>query len=478
MSDTDGTGFEEELTALARISERAAGAIIGEREVVVASHVDADGLTSAGIISAALDRAGVERKTLFFRQLDSPALEEIADLGSDLVIFTDLGSGMQSEIVCIGLSAVVADHHRPHGTGIDLHINPHLVSLDGATDLSGSGATFLLARAIAKVKGHAGGNDDLAGLAIVGAVGDLQDMASGKLVGLNRRILAIGVEAGVLSFGRDLKLFGKQTRAVFKMLEFSSDPYIPGLSGDEDACITFLKEQGIRLKGERWRRWIDMNGEEKGKIASGLVRRGLRAGLSNAQLERLVGEVYNLLTEQEGTELRDASEYSTLLNATARYGHSGVGLSVCLGDRGRALEEARLLLNEHRQNLVNGLKLVKEEGIVPLVNLQYFDAGDRIRETIVGIVAGMSFQTADRRKPILAFAQSEDGKLKVSGRGTQGLVRSGLNLAEAMSQSAEKVGGVGGGHNVAAGATIPPEKKEEFLELMDGLIGLQLRLRA
>jgi len=297
-------------------------------------------------------------------------------------------------------------------------------------------------------------------------------------VGLNRRILAIGVEVGVLSFGRDLKLFGKQTRAVFKMLEFSSDPYIPGLSGDEDACITFLKEQGIRLKGERWRRWIDMNGEEKGKIASGLVRRGLRAGLSNAQLERLVGEVYNLLTEQEGTELRDASEYSTLLNATARYGHSGVGLSVCLGDRGRALEEARLLLNEHRQNLVNGLKLVKEEGIVPLANLQYFDAGDRIRETIVGIVAGMSFQTADRRKPILAFAQSEDGKLKVSARGTQDLVRSGLNLAEAMSQSAEKVGGVGGGHNVAAGATIPPEAKEEFLELMDGFIGLQLRLRA
>lgn len=152
----EGPGFDDELVALARISERAAEAIIGEREVVVASHVDADGLTSAGIISAALDRAGVERKTLFFRQLDSPALEEIADLGSDLVIFTDLGSGMQSEIVCIGLSAVVADHHRPHGTGIDLHINPHLVSLDGATDLSGSGATFLLARAIAKVKGHAG----------------------------------------------------------------------------------------------------------------------------------------------------------------------------------------------------------------------------------------------------------------------------------------------------------------------------------
>jgi len=472
--ETQDPTFGEELAALSRISLRAAELILRKKEVVVASHVDADGLTSAGIISAALDRANVERKTLFLKQLDISALETIADLGADLVVFTDLGSGMQSEIVEMDLLAVVADHHRPQGSGVDHHINPHLVGLDGATHLSGSGSTFLLARAMAKATGNAGGNDDLSGLAIVGAVGDLQDMASGRLIGLNRRILDIGVEAGALSFGRDLKLFGKQTRPVFKMLEFSQDPFIPGLSGDEDACITFLKEQGIRLKGERWRRWIDMNSEEKAKIASALVRRGLRAGLSNAQLERLVGEVYNLLAEQEGTELRDASEYSTLLNATARYGHSGVGLSVCLGDRGRALEEARLLLSEHRQNLVNGLKLVKDEGMVTLAHLQYFDAGDRIRETIVGIVAGMSLQTADRRKPILAFARSEDGKLKVSVRGTQELVRSGLNLAEAISRAADKVGGVGGGHNVAAGATIPPEAKEEFLEEMDAMVASQL----
>ena len=475
MTDAENPELGEELAILSRISERAAEEIRRGKEVVVASHIDADGLTAAGIMSMALDRANVERKTLFFRQLDVPALETIADLGADLVIFTDLGSGMQSEILEMDLLAVVADHHRPQGSGIELHINPHLVGLDGATHLSGSGSTFILARALARASGRAGENDDLSGLAIVGAVGDLQDMAGGRLIGLNRRILAIGAEAGVLSFGRDLKLFGKQTRPVFKMLEFSSDPYIPGLSGDEDACIFFLKEQGIRLKGERWRRWIDMNPEEKGRIASALVRRGLRAGLSNHQLERLVGEVYTLLREQEGTELRDASEYSTLLNATARYGHSGVGLSVCLGDRGSGLEEARLLLNEHRQNLVNGLKLVKDQGIVPLAHIQYFDAGDRILDTIVGIVAGMSFQTADRRKPILAFARSDDGKLKVSARGTQDLVRSGLNLAEAISQAAEKVGGVGGGHNVAAGATIPPEARGEFLEMMDSLVGQQIR---
>jgi RecJ-like exonuclease len=209
-------------------------------------------------------------------------------------------------------------------------------------------------------------------------------------------------------------------------------------------------------------------------MVSALVRRGLRSGISQAKLERLVGEVYTLLKETEGTELRDASEYSTLLNATARYGHSEVGLKVCMGDREKAFDEARTLLNQHRQNLVNGLKLVSEKGITPLRNIQYFDAGDSILDTIVGIVAGMSFQMADRSMPILAFARTPEGELKVSARGTQDLVKSGLDLSDAMSSAARSLGGAGGGHNVAAGATISPQAKEEFLQMVDTIVGRQI----
>ena len=248
----------------------------------------------------------------------------------------------------------------------------------------------------------------------------------------------------------------------------------PGLSGNEDACIAFLKEIGIRLGGEKWRRWIDLSQEEKASFVTAILRKGLRSGITNVKLERLIGEVYILLGEQEGTELRDASEYSTLLNATARYGHAGVGLQVCMGDRDKAFAEAQRLLGQHRQNLVNGLKLVREKGIITRRSIQYFDAGDAILDTIVGIVAGMSFQMGDRSRPILAFARTAEGELKVSARGTQDLVRSGLDLADALSRCARAVGGVGGGHNVAAGATIPPQAKEEFLALMDSMVGRQL----
>jgi len=463
------TGFDD----LSRLAGGAVEQIKGSRDLVVVSHVDADGLTSAAIVCTALDRLGLSYRPMFFRQLDGAALDEVADEGADMVVFTDLGSGMIGQICERDLIAVVADHHRPAPAceaRPAAHINPHLVGADGATQISGAGTAFLLARALGKPRA----NDDLAALAVVGAVGDLQDMAQGHLVGLNRCILNIGSTAGALSFSRDIKLFGRQTRPVYKMLEYCQDPYLPGLSGNEDACITFLKEVGIRQSGERWRRWIDLTIEEKAGVVTALLRKGLRSGIPHVQLERLIGEVYVLLAEQEGTELRDASEYSTLLNATARYGHAGVGLQVCMGDRDKAFAEAQRLLSQHRQNLVSGLKLVAEKGITPMRSIQYFDAGDAILDTIVGIVAGMSFQMADRSRPILAFARTPEGDLKVSARGTQDLVRAGLNLADALSHSAGAVGGVGGGHNVAAGATIPLQAKQEFLELMDAAVGRQL----
>jgi len=459
---------------LGRLCEQPADRIRRQTELLVVSHVDADGLTSAGIICTALERLNLEHEPMFFRQLDEPALHQIADRGPDLVIFTDLGSGMIEEICSLGIPAVVADHHKPAPAAASpiAHINPHLVGADGATELSGSGSSFLLARALDR-----GGNEDLSALAVVGAVGDLQDMAKGQLQGLNRQILEIGRRSGAISFSRDVKLFGRQTRPVFKMLEYSQDPYLPGLSGNEDACIAFLRESGVFPGKEKWRRWIDLCQEEKASLVNALLRKGLRSGISSTKLERLIGEVYVLLAEREGTELRDASEYSTLLNATARYGHAEVGLAVCMGDRGRALEDAQRLLGQHRQNLVNGLKLVAERGITPMTSVQYFDAGDAILDTIVGIIAGMSFQMADRSRPILAFARTAQGELKVSARGTHDLVRSGLDLAEAMSRSAQAVGGIGGGHNVAAGATIPPHSKQEFLNLVDAAIALQLSAR-
>ncbi|MGZ8880463.1 MAG: DHH family phosphoesterase, partial [Halobacteriota archaeon] len=64
--------------------------------------------------------------------------------------------------------------------------------------------------------------------------------------------------------------------------------------------------------------------------------------------------------------------------------------------------------------------------------------------------------------------------VKVSARGTQTLVQRRLNLARAVSEAANSVGGVGGGHDIAAGATIPEGTETEFLKHLNQLVGLQL----
>ena len=69
-----------------------------KKNLLVVSHVDADGLTAAAIVCTALERCGLDFQPKFFRQLDESALSEVADHGADLVIFTDLGSGMIQQI--------------------------------------------------------------------------------------------------------------------------------------------------------------------------------------------------------------------------------------------------------------------------------------------------------------------------------------------------------------------------------------------
>ena len=43
-----------------------------------------------------------------------------------------------------------------------------------------------------------------------------------------------------------------------------------------------------------------------------------------------------------------------------------------------------------------------------------------------------------------------------------------------MKTTAGLVGGFGGGQTVAAGATIPPERKEEFLDIVEDLVSSQM----
>ncbi|MFB6074789.1 MAG: DHH family phosphoesterase [Haloarculaceae archaeon] len=480
------------VPALADRADRCAERLLDSESVLLASHIDADGLTSAAVASSALARAGLDHEVVFEKQLDADRIAAIAAREQETVLFTDFGSG-QLDVVGEHEAAgdfvpVIVDHHQPADAETRFHLNPLLEGIDGASELSGAGAAYLLARALADAGAGPDGeeaterpsvdpqNRDLAALAVVGAVGDMQAVG-GELVGANAAVVAEGVEAGVLEEGTDLTLYGKQTRPLPKLFEYATEVPIPGVSGDEAGAIRFLDGLGLDLKeGGEWRTWADLADDERQAVASALVRRAVERGVPADKIDALVGTTYTLTDEPVGTELRDASEFSTLLNATARYERADVGLAVCLGDRTGALDRARRLLSNHRRNLSEGIDYVEREGVTREDHLQWFDAGEAIRETIVGIVAGMALGTdgVDADRPIVAFASKNDEETKVSARGTGPLVGRGLDLSAVMRAAARSVGGDGGGHDIAAGATVPAGREREFVDAADDIVGEQL----
>jgi len=440
------------------------------KQIHIVSHIDADGLTAGSIAYKTLERLGKDFSIEFVKQIDEDVVKNIKDKNHELVWFTDLGSNISTNYNDINM--IITDHHEcPQSSNKSFHLNPHLFGIEGGFEISGAGTTYLVSRAINKE------NMDLAALAIVGACGDIQDRKHSKLMGLNRDILADGKKLEVIDSRIDIRYFGRETRPVYKLLQYANDPVIPGITGRESSCISFLQELGIKLKdGDSWRRWIDLTKDERSLIISNIAQTLLTKGFGYKITKKIIGEVYILDKEEEGTEVHDAKEFATLLNSTARYDKYDVGLKVCLGDRDKYLKKAKNLLLGHRANLVEGLQFAREEGIVKREYLQFFHAGNGIRDTIVGIVTNMllNSEDVDSNLPLIGFAFKEDGEVKASARGTETLVEKGLNLSAAMKKAAASLNGIGGGHYIAAGATIPKGKEEEFLDILEKEIKSQL----
>lgn len=474
-------------------AQKAAEALRSADSAVIATHIDADGIAAAAIAEKALKRVGKETETVFHKKLDADALVSLAERDAGIVWFTDLGSGSISKIDGT-LRAVVTDHHVPDTAvgqptrkgqallsdfGSVPHVNPHVHGISGANELSGAGATLMAALALDD------GNADLAHLAVLGAVGDLQDQKTRRLEGLNRSVLSLAEREGLVSAVHDIRFFGRETRPIHKLLEFSSDPVLPRITGSSDGAFQFLREVGIEPRdGVDWRTWADLTTAERTVAIDALEDHLERCGRPRATVERLTGEVYVFLKEPGRTPLRDAKEFATLMNACGRHGRAELGVSICMGDRGEALSEGMSLLRDHRSALSEALLIAKGAGITRLKNIQFFDAEDEIEDTIIGTVAGMLLgsQGADRSAPMIAFANSREysdpPKTKASSRGTQELVAMGMDLSEAIRKSAETVGGIGGGHDIAAGATIPSDRKTDFLRVLDETVGAQLSSRA
>jgi len=447
-------------------------------EIVVIHHYDADGLTSGSIAIKALTREGKKVEHMCLKQLYKENIEEIKALGKNF-LFVDFGSG-QLDYLKKDLGeehTFILDHHEPvkeNGKIVEMryHVNPLLFGIDGGKEVSGAGVSFFFALALNEK------NADLSILAIVGALGDMQDY-HGALIGLNRKIVDIAIKQNVLSIKNDLRLYGRISRPLVQYLLFASNPILPGLTANRENCVAFLTENKIPIQfADQWLSYEDLTQEKKKELSSALITYLAMHDTPEWKIKSLIGEVYTLTSEDTKSPLRDGKEFATVLNSTGRHARPEVGLGICLGDRDPLgiYGEAMALLQEHRVALRKGIEFIEQNGVQEKKSYYFFDAGVEIQDSLVGIIAGMLYGSViEENKPIIAFARNEDNTVKISGRATAQLVRNGINLGGAFKEIGKEMKGVeGGGHRIAAGCKVNEEVLEEFLEKLDNKISSQL----
>jgi RecJ-like exonuclease len=473
------TPVESFLASAAQAAKAIMETVEKDGFIHVFSHLDADGVAAAGIIGKALFRLDARFRLRVTQWIDEKIIGEIVADKPQLVILTDFGSGyldLLDEKVP-DFRVLILDHHQITGD-VDnenfVQVNPHLHGIDGATDVSGSGVAYFVAKAVSAE------NMDLAPIALVGALGDLQDKnEERKLGGLNTLIVEDAVGAKLVTVEKDLTFFGRETRPIHRALAATTSPFIPGLSGEEDKSLAFLDSLDIKPKeGERWRALRDLTEDEKKRLSSALADYLISKGL-HAEVANLIGNVYVLNREEPWTPLRDAREFALVLNSTGRMDRPSLGIAICMGDRGAALEEANKVLEDYRKSISTYLGWVAEkpERMKEFEHIYVIYGETFINEKIIGTISSILVSGLGHpEKPLIAFSNiEEENAAKFSARTTDMALSKGVNLGDIMRIASEKYGGKGGGHNVAAGAQVPIDQVENFINTVSELVGKQLR---
>jgi len=475
----DPKSTEDFLADAAKAADVIQETIKDDGFIHVFSHLDADGIAAAGIIGKALFRMDARFRIRITQWVDEKIINEIVADKPELVIFTDFGSGyidLLNEKIP-SFKVVILDHHQTASTAQNpnfIQVNPHKQGMDGATDVSGSGVAYFAARAMDKR------NVDLAPIAIVGALGDMQDRYDQRKLGiLNGLIVEDAMNAKLIQVEKDLMFFGRETRPIHKALASTTNPFIPGISGQEDESLAFLSSLKIPLKKEdRMRSLRDLTEEERRRLCSALADHLLSKGL-HYEVTNLIGHIYILNQEERWTPLRDAREFAVVLNSTGRMDRPSLGIAVCMGDRKVALEEADEVLDEYRKSISKYLIWVweKPERLRELEYIYVVNGEDFVSEKIIGTISSILMSSLPNvEKPLIAYANvPNEGLAKLSARTTDLGVHKGVNLGEVMRAAGEKYGGKGGGHNIAAGGQVPLDKVADFVKAANDIVGQQLR---
>jgi RecJ-like exonuclease len=456
--------------ALKHFCEKLRTSVEGGNEVSIITHLDADGIIAGSIMAMALRRMGARYSVRAVSDMNSSVVENMKADGRDFYVITDLGGGWASNLrKALDNKWVIIDHHEITEEEILTDdeaqiLNPWKFGIDGGKEVSAGGMAYMVASTL-DLK-----NRDLSAIAVVSAVADRQDQGDKRsFFGLNAEILKTAQSLGLVSVDIDIILTGRETRTPHEALAYTLFHYIDGLTWNSEACYVLLKNAGIKLKdnGGRWRVLAEFSQEEKSAIVEAVAKfvGSSDKRLSEILLDDLIGYVYTLAREDKRSLLRDAREFSTMLNACGRIGRAGVGIALCMGDRNTALSTGEEIMSTYKMTLRNNISTIfsekwrlADDGKTTFVN------GDGIlEEAMLGAVSSLlSRSPSFRGRVLFVRTLTKDGTYKFSSRKCLHC-KSQANLGVIMRQCSKALNGAGGGHSAAAGCSIPSSALEDFI---------------
>jgi RecJ-like exonuclease len=426
-----------------------------KKQILVVSHFDTDGITSAAIFGKCLKRLDKNFSFNIIKGLDKEFIENLPQ--NKVIVFLDLGSSNIKDLARSTNEIFIIDHH-----GIDLKVeipenihivNPHLY-IDGE-EMSGSCMSYIVSRELAKKDATS------ADLAIIGMVGDILETKNGPIV--------TGIlKDGEVTLKKGLLLY-PSTRPLNKALEYCSNPYIPGVTGNARGALEVLREANIEFTKKGYKSLIELDEDEMKRLVTAIM-------LRMPDQERMRDFIGNLFLVKFFNKLEDARELSALINACSRMGESQTALLFCMGNE-NAKKNAESVYIKYKQNLIEALNHMNTNPKIEGKQYVILNAKDKIQDTIIGTVASIMSMSAMYKEGtiVITMAYNQD-KIKVSSRicGRHKVEDCSRNLKEMMDEITNLLGGESGGHQMAAGCVISKDKEEAFIDLVKKKLDIEI----
>ncbi|QLH74709.1 MAG: DHH family phosphoesterase [Methanomassiliicoccales archaeon] len=432
--------------------KKAAEAVEKATSVRVISHNDADGICSASIICSMLFRKCKQFQCSMVKGFDENFVRGSVE-GHDLLIISDMGSNNLDVLESLGIAVVVLDHHKPErDSDRTVHCNPHIFGIDGATEGCASSLALLLAVTVSE------SNWDLSGASFGGIVGDRQHLRG-----------MAGINAYLLQGASKRKMIEERPGQIITdgplrdALYATTEPFIVGVSGDRQGVDRLLADARVLDNLP----YDSLEEEEKVRLNSLIVLRLLEQGVGLANLEELLSNRYYSPDRKVYSK-----DVANAVNACGKSENQGVGLAMLMGDV-KASERAWKLKDEFQKQLLANCIAVNDRGLLHAENFQYFVSPDI---DVSSETCGTMMQwVGDQTKPTVSLAH-KGGEVRISSRANRHIVdHLGIDLGAALKEATAKVGGSGGGHNIASGGRIPLGKEDAFLKELDRALGEQKR---